>query len=137
MTCKQINVLPCSLLLVFHHQLIVFYLNFPHTYGHIACDHHPGCMKSIQMRSYFWFIFSCIRTEYRKLRTRNNSVFGHLFTQCKVFTYSSCCQKTTYPKLLITAQDWFDAKAGHCVNQTFFMTSYSKYSDNNYIKSIC
>ena len=29
------------------------------------------------MRSYFWSVFSCIRTEYRKIRTRNNSVFGH------------------------------------------------------------
>ena len=34
-------------------------------------------MKSIQIRSYFWSGFSCIRTEYRKIRTRNNSVFGH------------------------------------------------------------
>ena len=35
------------------------------------------------MRTYFWSVFSCIRTEYgdfftyRKIRTRNNSVFGH------------------------------------------------------------
>ena len=47
------------------------------------------CMKSIQIRSYFWSVFSSIRTEYgeilslriqsehRKIRTRNNSVFGH------------------------------------------------------------
>ena len=27
-------------------------------------------MKTVQIRSYFWFVFSCIRT-------RNNSVFGH------------------------------------------------------------
>ena len=30
----------------------------------------------LQMWSYFWSVFSCIRTEYRKIRTRNNSVFG-------------------------------------------------------------
>ena len=49
------------------------------------------CVKSIQIRSYFWPVFSCIWTEYgdllrlrrfiqseyRKIRTRNNSVFGH------------------------------------------------------------
>ena len=52
------------------------------------------CVKSVQTRSYFWSIFSCIGTEYRKIRTRktpnlrirseyrkmwtrNNSVFGH------------------------------------------------------------
>ena len=41
-------------------------------------------MKSVQIRSYFWSVFSCIRTEYgevqseyRKIRTSNNSVFGH------------------------------------------------------------
>ena len=48
------------------------------------------CLKSAQIRSYFWSVFSCIRTEYgeilrilptqseyRKKRTRNKSVFGH------------------------------------------------------------
>ena len=35
------------------------------------------CMKSVQIRSYFWSVFSCIQSEYRKIRTRNNSVFGH------------------------------------------------------------
>ena len=28
------------------------------------------CVKSAQIRSYFW-------SEYRKIKTRNNSVFGH------------------------------------------------------------
>ena len=35
------------------------------------------CVKSVQIRNYFWSVFSYIRTEYRKIRTRNNSVFGH------------------------------------------------------------
>ena len=44
------------------------------------------CVKSVQIRSYVWSVFSCIRTEYanlriqpkyRKILTRNNSVFGH------------------------------------------------------------
>ena len=40
------------------------------------------CVKSVQIRSYLWSVFSCIRTEYgdlwsRKIRTRNNSVFWH------------------------------------------------------------
>ena len=43
------------------------------------------CLKSVQIRSYFWSVFSCIRTEYgdlrrseyKKIRTRNNTVFGH------------------------------------------------------------
>ena len=28
-------------------------------------------------RSFFWSVFSCILTEYSKIRTRENSVFGH------------------------------------------------------------
>ena len=35
------------------------------------------CVKSVQIRSYLWSAFSCIQSEYRKIRTRNNSVFGH------------------------------------------------------------
>ena len=35
------------------------------------------CMKSVQIRSYFWSVFSCIWTEYRGIRTENNSLFGH------------------------------------------------------------
>ena len=34
-------------------------------------------VKSVQIRSTSWSVFSCIRTEYRKIQTRNNSVFGH------------------------------------------------------------
>ena len=34
-------------------------------------------MKSAQIRSYFWSLFSCIWTEYRKIRTKNNSLLGH------------------------------------------------------------
>ena len=45
------------------------------------------CVKSVQIRSFFWSVFSLIRTEYgeilriqsecRKIWTRKNSVFGH------------------------------------------------------------
>ena len=34
-------------------------------------------VKSVQMRSFFWSVFPCIRTGYRKIRTRKNSVFGY------------------------------------------------------------
>ena len=37
-------------------------------------------MKSDQIRSFFWSVFSRIQSEYGKIRTRKNSVFGH-FTQ--------------------------------------------------------
>ena len=42
---------------------------------------HPPCVKSVQIRSYFWSVFSSIRT-------RNNSVFGHF------------SRSATYPSLL-------------------------------------
>ena len=34
-------------------------------------------MKCVQIRSFFWSVFSHIRTEYAKIRTRKNSTFGH------------------------------------------------------------
>ena len=40
-------------------------------------------VKSVQIRSYFCSVFSCIQTEYREIRTRNNYVFGH-------FSWSDC-----------------------------------------------
>ena len=39
------------------------------------------CVKTVQIQGYLWSIFSCIWTEYRKIRTRINSVFGH-FSRC-------------------------------------------------------
>ena len=35
------------------------------------------CVEIVQIRSYFWSVFSCIRDKYRKIRTRNNSILGH------------------------------------------------------------
>ena len=34
-------------------------------------------MKCVQIRSFFWSVFSHIRTEYGKIRTIKNSIFGH------------------------------------------------------------
>ena len=42
------------------------------------------CVKSVQIRSFFWSAFSFIWTEYRKIWTRKNSVFGNF----------SCSEKT-------------------------------------------
>ena len=36
-------------------------------------------VKSVQIWSYFWSVLLYIQYEYRKMRTRNNSAFGHLF----------------------------------------------------------
>ena len=34
------------------------------------------CVKIVKIQSFFWSAFSCIRTEWREIRTRKNSVFG-------------------------------------------------------------
>ena len=34
-------------------------------------------MKTVQIRSFFWSVFCCAQCQYRKVRTRNNSVFRH------------------------------------------------------------
>ena len=58
---------------------------------------NPHCVKSVQIRSYFWSVFSRIRTEYGeysvslhiqsecgKIRTKNNSIFGHFSHSAKI-----------------------------------------------------
>ena len=44
-------------------------------------------MKSVPIRSYSWSVFSCIRTEYTKMRTTNNSVFGHFWRSVYLFLF--------------------------------------------------
>ena len=41
-------------------------------------------VKSVQIWGFFWSIFSCIRTEYRKILTRKISVFGHFSRSVKI-----------------------------------------------------
>ena len=53
---------------------------------------HKHCMKCVQIQSYFWSVFSCIQSEYRKIRTRNNSAFKH-------FSRSESKLKLNYPRL--------------------------------------
>ena len=33
--------------------------------------------KSVQIRSFFWSVFSCIQSKYKKIRSKKISVFGH------------------------------------------------------------
>ena len=41
-------------------------------------------VKSAQKRSFFWSVFSCIRTEYRKIRTTKKLGIWTLFTLCSI-----------------------------------------------------
>ena len=56
-----------------------------------VCQMH--CAKNVQIRSFFWSIFSCIRTEYRKIRTRKNSIFG-LFSRSDTLSRNFSCSKS-------------------------------------------
>ena len=42
------------------------------------------CVKSVQIRSFFWSVFSRIQSEYGKIRTGKNSVFGHFSRSVKL-----------------------------------------------------
>ena len=59
-------------------------------------------MKSVQIRSLFRYGFYCIRSEYRKIRTRKNSVFGHCPTNefCNEFTNEALLLADSYYKFL-------------------------------------
>ena len=50
---------------------LIFFMIFEKKYFlGIFMNHHlqtSHCVKSVQIRSYFWFVFSCIRTEYREI----------------------------------------------------------------------
>ena len=74
------------------------------------CINVNHCVKSVQIRSYFWSLFSCIRTEYsvirysvslriqseyRKIRTRNNSVFGQ-FSRSEYFVEETANSLSLY-----------------------------------------
>ena len=82
------------------------------------------CVKSVQIRSYFWSVFSCIRTEYgdlrskyRKIRTRNNSVFGHFSRSVRSTQYGDgdryFYQDTIYRQLPTKQKD--DSRAHEMV----------------------
>ena len=51
------------------------------------CARTIHSMKSVQIRHFFWSVFFRIPTEYVKIQTRKNSVFGH-------FSHSAIVQNT-------------------------------------------
>ena len=62
-------------------------------------------MKSVQIRSFVWSVFSRIWTEYGKIPTRKNSVFGHFSRRGKAIT----AQKMKY-----SIKDFF-SKCDGCI----------------------
>ena len=103
----------------------------------ITCKKTPK--KSVQIRSYFWSVYSCVRTEYRNLlinlhiqseyrktRTRNDSVSAHfshgdrdlLLTKNKnIFRYQT-------NKLLKTRSLFLVCKKGEKGGKSKFVTKF-------------
>ena len=73
--------------------------------------HNKHCVKSAQIQSFFWSDFSCIRTEYREIRARKNSVFGH-------FSHSEG-KKDMLWKLLMSNK-LFKISITHLVQKNFY-----------------
>ena len=70
------------------------------------------CVKTVQIRRFFWSVFFYIQSKYRKIRAWKNSVIGHFFTQCIVrskelyhlfFREISICQMTKITKFQATS----------------------------------
>ena len=60
----------------------------------IKPTHPVHCVKSVQIQSFFWSVFSCIQSDYRKIRTRKNSVFRHfLRSGCLWFNWCNLMLK--------------------------------------------
>ena len=55
---------------ILYSNIFIQYRSYPE-----VCGYHY--VTSVQIRSFLWSVLSCIRTEYRKIRIRKNSVFGH------------------------------------------------------------
>ena len=55
-------------------EIRIFLKNSYTTYTRLTMTH---CVKNVQIRSFFWSVFSRFRTEDVKIRTRKNSVSGH------------------------------------------------------------
>ena len=52
--------------------------------NHCISNIRKHCVKSVQIRSSFWSVFCCIWVEYRKIRTRNDSVLGNFLRSERV-----------------------------------------------------
>ena len=53
----------------------IFLTHASWTFSSVFCM--SDCVKIVQIRSFFLSVFPCIQSQYRKIQTRNSSVFGH------------------------------------------------------------
>ena len=85
------------------------------------------CVKSVQIRSYFWSVISCILTEYREIRTRNNTVLTYL-SRNGTWLKSIGITKQLSVLLIMKHNNFLSAKtSGRCLEEVF-MTSWKRTS---------
>ena len=82
-------------------RVVAFQTSTRSNYTFLTIRRYMHCAKCAQIRSFFLSVFSCIRTEYRKIRTRKNSVFGH-------FSRSDLFMLDTFNPLMHTVPKWLD-----------------------------
>ena len=85
-------------------------------------------MESVQIGRYFWSLFSCIQSEYKKIRTRNNSVFGHFSRSVPscichalylIFTHDNVINLVIYATYFVGV--WFDDWLWPCCYMALFL----------------
>ena len=87
---QKISTLPLTM-------LNTFFDHFRRLNFQVLKDH---CVKNIQIRSFFWSAFSHIRIEYRKIRTRKNSVFG-LFSRSELNDNGDDKFRSSHPEVFL------------------------------------
>ena len=76
--CHQILISFLNIKIKYHVPRILhktIFINILRKYSWLIWNRH--CVKIIQIRSFFWSVFSRIRTEYRKIWIRKNSLYGY------------------------------------------------------------
>ena len=90
---------------------VQFNSSFQHCIVQNTCSHnHQHYVKSVQIRSFFWSVFSRIHTEYGeilriqsecgKIRTRKSSVFGH-FSRSFVVEKTNCRKRSCFSEIFL------------------------------------
>ena len=70
---------------------VLFKIGFFYSRVRVYLKYH--CVKSVQIRSYFWSVFSCIRPEY-EISLREKCTNTELFL-VRIFLYSAWIQRFT------------------------------------------
>ena len=90
------------------------------------------CVKSVQMQRFFWSVFSCIRTEYRKIRTRKTSVFQHFSRSVSNSSFGSwIIEDLTGDQVFLNVSDF-----QKCSVEQFLISNFGKLEHQSSCKSI-